>query len=425
MEVKLAAGAGVINLHVNNDVILTNLPIKINAMYQYLFLSIFIIIGFSLAGQNDTGMKPYSQEIEANFIGSYYQQDGDNSAVTGGIGTQKLTDVANVFIVNIPLDSIKAINIYAGIDFYSSASTDMIDNNFSSASSKDSRKFATVTYSRLNLKRGETYSAKIGFSAEYDYTSFSTGLSYTKQWNEANSELNLSGQAFFDSWSLIYPSELRGDVSLPSAGRQSYNGQLTFSQILSPRSQISFSAEAIYMKGLLSTPFHRVYFADISTADIERLPDNRLKIPLSVRFNLFPTDHIILRSYYRYYWDDFGIQGHTFEFEMPVKLGSVITLSPFYRYHTQTKADYFAPFENNLSNQEFYTSDYDLAGLSSQKYGMGIKYFPLYGVLRSKPFSKKKKVLMIKSLAFRGAYYTRDTGLNAFIGSLNVSFGIK
>ncbi|MBL4675904.1 MAG: hypothetical protein JKY70_06835, partial [Mucilaginibacter sp.] len=32
---------------------------------------------------------------EINIISAYYQQDGNNSAVTGGIGTEKLTDFAN------------------------------------------------------------------------------------------------------------------------------------------------------------------------------------------------------------------------------------------------------------------------------------------------------------------------------------------
>ena len=385
-----------------------------------------LLLSTQLFGQETpNAMKPLSQEIEANFLLGYYQQEGDNAAVTGGVGTEELTDLANVFIVNIPLDSIKAINVYAGIDFYSSASTDAIDNNVSSASRKDSRAFATVSYSKLNLRRGETYSIKAGVSSEYDYFSFSGGLSYTKEWNESNTELSIAAQAFIDRWSLIFPSELRNIVSLANQNRQSFNGQITFSQILSQRSQISFSAEAIYMSGLLSTPFHRVYFADNPQHDIERLPDNRLKIPLSVRFNFFPSDNIVLRAYYRYYWDDFGIRGNTFELEMPVKISPVFTLSPFYRYHTQTGADYFAPFETHLSGQEFYSSDYDLSELSSTKYGLGIKYFPLYGISRSKPRGKKGRIFMIKYLEFRGAYYTRDTGLNAYIGSLNIGFGIK
>ncbi|MGY0036467.1 hypothetical protein [Pedobacter sp. NJ-S-72] len=35
---------------------------------------------------------------EINLVSAYYHQNGNNSAVTGGIGTEKLTDFANTII---------------------------------------------------------------------------------------------------------------------------------------------------------------------------------------------------------------------------------------------------------------------------------------------------------------------------------------
>ena len=65
----------------------------------------------------------------------------------------------------------------------------------------------------------------------------------------------------------------------------------------------------------------------------------------------------------------------------------------------QTASDYFAPYAQHLSSEEFYTSDYDLSALSSHKYGMGVKYFPFYGVARSRPFlsSQKKEHAPLKN----------------------------
>lgn len=370
-------------------------------------------------------LKPYTREIKADFLSSYYEQDGNNAAVTGGIGTEKLNNIANVFTVHIPLDSVNAVNLYSGADNYSSASTDNIDNQVSSASSNDTRGFGTITYSRLRLKRNETLSAKAGFSVEYDYTSFSTGLSYTREWNDANSEITVSGQAFFDNWYPIYPIELRGSVSIPGTARKSYNGQVQFSQILNKRLQLGLTGEVIYMNGQLSTPFHRVYFSDQVRPDIERLPSTRTKLPFSLRLNYFPLDRLVMRSYYRFYTDDFGINGHTFELETPLKITRQITLSPFYRYHTQTASKYFAPYKSHVSTQEFYTSDYDLSGLSSRKYGLGLRYYPLYGLARSKPFLQSKRVFIIKYLDLRGAYYSRSTGLKASIITLNIGMSVK
>ncbi len=390
------------------------------------FLSILILSfsQFIFAQSDNYEMKANSKEVEIDFLSGYYQQDGNNGAVTGGIGTEELTDISNIIVVKMPLDSINSLTVSGGADYYTSASTDNIDNNVSSASSKDVRAYTNLTYQRKNLKKNQTFGAKLGFSSEYDYTSFSAGLSYAKELNEGNSELSLNGQVFIDNWDLIYPTELRGDVSLPTSGRQSYNLQFRYAQVINKRLQMLVSLDAIYMKGLLSTPFHRVYFSDQNIPDIERLPSSRLKLPLGIRLNYFPFDNFVVRSYYRFYWDDFGIKAHTMSLETPIKLGNSVTISPFYRYNTQTSSDYFAPFEVHNSTDAFYTSDYDLSELSSHKFGMGFKYSPVYGIGRAKvPFTKK--LFMFKSVELRSAYYKRSTGLDAFIISLGLSFGIK
>ena len=389
-------------------------------------LAIILFFPFIVFSQNEGyKMKGNGDEAEANFLSSYYHQEGDNAAVTGGTGSEKLTDIANLFVVNIPLDSTNSIEATLGADYYTSASTDKIDNNVSSASSRDLRKYGHIGYGHKNLDKGLTYGGRIGFSSEFDYNSFNIGGSFAKEWNEGNSEISLNAQAFIDQWVLIFPIELRSELRRKnlSPARRSYNFQATFSQVINRRMQMSVSGEAIYMSGFLSTPFHRVYFADQSRHDIERLPGSRLKIPVGVRFNYFPFDNFIVRTYYRFYWDDFGINAHTASIETPVKLGTAITVTPFYRYHTQTAADYFASFEKHVSDENFYTSDYDLSGLHSHKYGLGFKYSPLYGIGRVK-LSEGKSLLKFNSLQLRGAYYRRSTGLRSFLVSMDLGFKI-
>ena len=214
---------------------------------------------------------------------------------------------------------------------------------------------------------------------------------------------------------------------LSNPNRNSYNAQLFLSQVITTRLQIGLSAEFIYMSGLLSTPFHSVFFADTEeyAFDIERLPSSRLKIPLGLRLNYFPLSFLILRTNYRYYTDDFGINAHTFELETPIKFGSSFTVSPFYRYHTQTASKYFAPKYMHLSTSDFYTSDYDLSELQSHKYGVGLKYYPTFGLLRSQPLFKTHGVFMFKYVELRGAIYKRSTDLQAYNISLNLGFGFK
>ena len=385
--------------------------------YRYLIVALFFChSGFA---QSAYQMRGNDKAIDVNFLTSYYHQDGNNSAVQGGVGNEELIDAANILVVNIPLDSIRSISATVGADFYSSASTDMIDANLSSASIKDLRAYASLGYQQKNLRKGTTFGIRGGFSNEYDYISFNGGLSFAKEWNEGNTELNIQAQAFIDKWRPYFPSELRRSVSIPTEKRNSFNFSASFSQVLTRRLQVAFSGEVIYMDGLLSTPFHRVYFSDATLPDIERLPSTRLKIPLSVRLNYFANEYFVIRLYYRFYTDDFGIQGHTASLEVPIKLSQSFSVSPFVRYHTQQGSKYFAPFKEHLSTETYYTSDYDLSTLSSQKVGLAIGYHPVFGVASGRLF---KRDIAFKAIELRMGYYTRDTGLSSYIGSLNFKF---
>ena len=53
------------------------------------------------------------ESVEVDLLASYYSQDGDNAAVTGGIGTEELTDLASSIVVSIPLndDAILKISV--------------------------------------------------------------------------------------------------------------------------------------------------------------------------------------------------------------------------------------------------------------------------------------------------------------------------
>ena len=188
--------------------------------------------------------------------------------------------------------------------------------------------------------------------------------------------------------------------------------------------QLSLMVEGVKMNGLLSTPFHRVYFNNESLPKVEQLPGSRLKIPIGIRLNTYLTENIISRMYYRYYWDDWGVKAHTMSIELPYKINRFFSIFPFYRFHTQSEADYFAPYGEHSLDQTFYTSDYDLAQLSSHSYGAGLSYAPAGGITKMKvPFTKKG--ITMKSIDLKYSHYTRSPDLRADIVSLGISFSIK
>src|SRR5690606_13097457 len=137
--------------------------------------------------------------------------------------------------------------------------------------------------------------------------------------------------------------------------------------------------DVITQNGYLGLPFHRVYFGDGSVHQ-ETLPDKRLKIPLAVRGSYFVGESFIVRAYYRFYSDDWGIKSHTAEVEIPVKITPFFSLSPFYRFYMQSAAKYFNGYQAHSGAEEYYTSNYDLSKFSSNFIGMGLKYSPPKGV---------------------------------------------
>ena len=374
-------------------------------------------------------------EAEVDILGSYYQQNGDHSAVEGGIGSQHLTDTAPTILLNVPLDSTTRLAANVGIDYYASASSDKIDQVMSSPSAADVRYHADFGLARTLADKLTTVGVGAGVSKEYDYLSFNALASWARSSRDGNRQLSVSGQAFFDKVTLITPAELRvggtRNKNYGSDTRQSFTLSLVYAQVLSKRLQASVSIEPVVQRGLLSTPFQRVYFYDsnpalgspgtLGTALAEVLPRQRFKYPASLRLTYYATDLVQLRGFYRFYNDNFGIRAHTFELETPLKITPFFTLYPFYRYHTQTAADYFAPYLAHSVSSEYFTSDYDLSAFSANKVGLGFRYAPLYGLSRFKvPFGTR--IAKFKSLDLRYGYYRQSTGLTANVVSANLAF---
>lgn len=388
-----------------------------------IFLTLFA--SFAQTSKDSSGYKSRKLNFEeANLVSSYYKQDGNNSAVTGGLGTEKLTDLSNSIDVKFikwdKRDRKHSFEAEVGIDHYTSASSDKVDpNTISSASHADTRIYPSLNWSMENEKKGQTVGAGLSLSSEFDYTSFGVNLNFAQKTKNRNGEFSAKLQAYMDKLKYILPIEIRiaggssgdeGENDYPSKSRNSYSGSLSYSQIINQRFQIMFIADLVYQQGYLGLPFHRVYF-DNNTVHVENLPDTRLKIPLGFRANYFLGDKLVLRSFYRYYQDDWGIKGHTVQLESAVKITPFLSVTPFYRYYTQTAADYFSPINIHKTADQYYTSNYDLAKFNSNFYGAGVRLTPPNGV-----FGIKR----LNMLELRYGHYTRTNGMKADILSLNL-----
>jgi len=369
---------------------------------------------------------------EANIVSSYYQQDGNNSAVTGGIGTEKLTDISNSFEVKFYRYDTQlrkhSWDFELGIDHYTSASSDMIDLKAnSSASHADTRIYPSVNWTRENEKKGTTIGAGVSYSHEFDYTSYSANLNFAAKTKNRNGEFSARFQGFFDQVKLVLPTELVSSIAgtssassssshhgvrYPSSARNTFDLALSYTQVVNKRLQLAFLSDLVAQNGYLSLPFHRVYFSDGSVHQ-EALPSSRFKLPLGVRANYFLGDKFILRAYYRFYTDNWGLTAHTASLEMPVKITPFVSLSPFYRYYTQTAVTYFAAYQAHTAADNYYTSNYDLSAFNSHFFGAGIRLTPPKGVFGLEH---------LNMLELRYGHYSKNIGMQSNIISLNLKF---
>jgi hypothetical protein len=384
-----------------------------------IFLSLFASFAQSKDSSAYKSRKLSFEEV--NLVSSYYRQDGNNSAVTGGIGTEKLTDLSNTIDLKLTRwdkkDRKHNFDIEIGFDHYTSASSDNVDpHTISGASHADSRIFPSVTWSMENAKKGTTVGAGLSMSTEFDYQSFGGNLQFSKKTANGMGEFTAKAQAFIDQLKYILPIELRpgggSDDDYPWKSRNSYSGSLSWSQIVNQHFQLMLVAEVVQQQGYLGLPFHRVYL-NTGSVRVENLPDSRTKIPIGLRANYFLGDKVIIRSFYRYYHDNWGLSSHTINLEVPVKITPFVSVIPFYRYYTQTAVDYFAPYRQHTLTEQYYTSNYDLSKFNSNFYGGGIKLIPERGVFG---------IRRLNTLELRYGHYTRSNSLNSDIVTLNLKF---
>lgn len=353
--------------------------------------------------------------VEINALYSHYIQNGYNSAVTGGIGTEKLLVYAPSFSVKHNRKS----NIFflkCGTDIISSASTDNIDFVKSSASIIDARTYSNLSYSR-KFKSG-IFQLGTGFSMESDYFSKNATLSYQSPLIKNKIEFGLSLQSYFDDlrWGrlnpsykrpvrLIYPSELRYKDWFENYKRNSHNLKMFTNINVNRNNRIGIYPELALQKGLLSTPFHRVYFDDGSLA-VEKLPNTRLREVLGLKWNHYINTRFILKSNLDVFNDNFGIKGIAIETELPVRINDHWKLMPFIRVMGQEGAKYFKPYKGHNTSEEFYTSDYDLSSMRSIKVGFEIK---------CQPETSGKSKTKINFWSLRYSYYKQSNGLYAHV----------
>jgi len=363
----------------------------------------------------DSGASQAVDPLQVEIVYNHYIQDGSNSAVTGGIGTENLT----VYGPSLRVRKDRAnhyVQMQTGVDIISSASTDNIDFIVSSASRLDGRGYLYGTYGHHLRGSGLTLDGGLGLSLESDYSSLKTEIGVAKESADQMKKYSLQFQMYNDDlrWGLfhsgyyrptklIYPFELRNRNRkwYETHNRNSYILKGGYTQVLNRRNMIGLFADLTLQKGLLATPFHRIYFTD-GFLKVEQLPYERWKGGIAFRLNSFVGGAIILKNTVNLYSDSFGIRALTTQNETSIKITPVLIVTPHFRFYVQQGSRYFAGYGEHERTERYFTSDYDLSSFETYTMGIGLK----------KRFVHKSA---LQTVALRYSYMHRSNGLQAHI----------
>ena len=147
-------------------------------------IGIYLLFTAALAQRFDPDTVSYKKQKlkleEVNLVSGYYRQDGNHSAVTGGIGTQKLNDISNVIDLKfIKLNDITGnkytLGMELGVDHHTAASQAYISKTGASSPQ------GTRIYPSINWKVEKPNKTTVGFGASYssEFNYHSYGVNFT------------------------------------------------------------------------------------------------------------------------------------------------------------------------------------------------------------------------------------------------------
>jgi len=243
---------------------------------------------------------------------------------------------------------------------------------------QDNRISVDLNYDRplTRLLKGEITGH---ISAEKDYVSRGTTLSFTQDTPDRLTTFSVGGGANFDVVEPTggKPEPLKNSDStnhFGNANKDEYDGMIGITRILSRRWLMQLNFSRSRDKGYLTEPYKIVSILDQTGSQIyyrmENRPDNRThqNVLLSSAYEF--TDDVIHFSY-RYYWDDWGIRSNTVEMKYRYELSEASYLEPQFRYYKQTAATFFVSgIIDGTTLPQFASSDYRLGNLQTTTYAL-------------------------------------------------------
>lgn len=246
------------------------------------------------------------------------------------------------------------------------------------------------------------YTVSTGFhvSKEYDYLSLGGNGSISRDFDKKNTTLAIGVGYFYDeiepeggipkplaTLPFVLPSTLdnyinpfKGDTNdqyriASSDNKSTIDALFGLTQVINRRAIMQLNYSLSIVDGYLIDPFKIVSVVDdlglAQNQIYEKRPDSRTKQSVYWQSKYHFSKNIIDFSY-RYMWDDWEIDSHTFDLRYRIELAQGY-LEPHARYYMQEAAEFYQPFVNQSQPLPDYVSaDYRIGEMNA--YTIGIKY---------------------------------------------------
>lgn len=231
------------------------------------------------------------------------------------------------------------------------------------------------------------YSAN--FSKEFDYTSLGLSAQYAWDFNQRNTTFTTGISYNMD---LVNPvggipvgmsaMPTTTAISKATSGADDTKNVaellLGVTQVIDRKTLMQFNYTYGNESGYLTDPYKILSVVDgsdnlrlVDPYLYENRPDSRTRQALYWKTLHQFTEDVVDFSY-RYYWDDWGINSHTFDVKYRFELDGNDYIQPHFRYYTQNEADFYHYKLVDGAIPEYASADYRLGKLTTMTYG--IKY---------------------------------------------------
>ncbi len=232
-------------------------------------------------------------------------------------------------------------------------------------------------------------------SSETDYTSL--GLSANFAWDINNKLTTLAaGVALSDDLVQVRGTIPDGLTQVPAYTPTANGGEgdgegegmasksktltdllLGVTQVVNRRTLTQLNYSYGQSNGYLTDPYKILSVVDGTSGEtldyrFEKRPDTRTRQAIFWKSVLHLPQDVVHFSY-RYYWDDWNVQAHTFDLTYRFDTGNQWYLAPHLRYYTQTAADFYKhSLVDGQTLPQFASADYRLAAMKSMTYGLKV-----------------------------------------------------